>query len=285
MHRSGIAGAAAAVLLAAVTTCVQAGVLLFERTPYGLLFAEITVAGQPLKAMIDFGDPFALQLASSFVEAQGLAPKASGKRFRYADGTEFELLEGIVGDVVIGGVALAEVTYGSAPGEIDGVAAQVGTPFQAAVGWGFFGERRFLLAYAAGKVRLDLEACPDAPDAVVERDDLNPYLIAAGRIDGRAVRWLIDTGSPVNVLDRSVFDDVRAGATPAPIDHVAGRLEGHALPLKIGAWRDTQVFTTEDLGALAPLGAHGILGAPFLESVMLCHEPGEGTLRLTARDG
>lgn len=59
--------------------------VVFERSPYGLLFTEISVGGQPLTAMIDFGDAYTLQLATSFVESHDLDAAPSGKRFQYAD--------------------------------------------------------------------------------------------------------------------------------------------------------------------------------------------------------
>lgn len=265
--------ATAMLALALLPIDLRAAGLLFERSPYGLLFAHITVDGHAARAMIDFGDPYALQLASSFLAEHGLEALPSGKRAQYVDGTEFDLLEGTANNVVIGGVTLERVTFGSAPGEIDAVSAQVDTPFNATVGWGFFRSRRFLLDYAAGTMRLELAACPADADAVVYRRDEADYLIISGRIGARSVNFMVDTGSPVNVLDQALLAGIEAPGTPRTIEHVTGPREGIGLPLSIGAWHGDERFEAGDLNALEPLGVQGILGADFLADVRLCYEP------------
>ncbi|MEE4637529.1 MAG: aspartyl protease family protein [Wenzhouxiangella sp.] len=262
--------AASALVFMLLPLSSPATTLDFARTPYGLLFVDISVDGQPVTAMIDFGDPYPLQLASSFLQAHDLETRATGKRAVYADGTEFELLEGTAGEVRIGNIVLKDLTFGSAPGEIDAVAEQIGMPFQAALGWGFFGGRSFVLDYRAGRIDLDIQACPSDAEAVV-REPGASHLVVGARVDGRETRLLIDTGNPVNVLDQTAFG---AAGEPTVIEHVAGRLAGRAIDLVLNGRRFSQAFEMADLSALAPLGAEGILGAPFLESVRLCHDPG-----------
>ncbi len=267
-----------------ITAQAVAEVLRFDKSPYGLLFVEIKVNGLPVRAMIDFGDPYVLQLASSFLVEQAIPVEPTGKHAYYADGTRFELTEGTVQIVEIGGQRLLDQTFGSAAGEIDSVALQVGTPFQAAIGWGFFGTRIFLLDYSDGTFRIDLEACPSGEIALVERQSDDRYLIMAGRLAQRNVRFLIDTGSPVNVvhtgLDYALADEGR----PANIQHFAGIVPGTALVLSLAGLQLESTFEQRDLSSLEPLDVQAILGSPFLSTVNLCHDPDQAELRFYRRD-
>lgn len=273
-----------AALLTIRSTLAGPGELVLERTPYGLLFTRITVAEAPLVALVDFGDPYTLQLATSFLEASGLDAAPRGRRFVTMAGEELELLEGTAQDVRIGGTHLGRVTFGSAPGEIDAVAEQVGTPFQAAVGWGFFGQRRFVLDLAASRITLGIDACPDASLATVPIASGGAYLIVAGAIGALPVRFLVDTGSPLNVLHREAFEAVRVPSAPVTIDHPAGRVAGRRLEVMLGDWQPEIAFEVSDLTALLPLDVQGVLGEPFLESVRLCHDPETRQVRLATRD-
>lgn len=262
----------------------DAEVLKFDKSPYGLLFADIVVNGVPVTAMIDFGDPYVLQLASSFLDEHGIAVEPTGQYAFYADGTQFEMKEGTVEVVEIGGQRLLDQTFGSAAGEIDAVAEQVGTPFRAAVGWGFFGSRTFLLDYSDRAFRMDLEVCPAGETGRVKREPGDRYLIIEGRVANRDARFLIDTGSPVNAVHTDLANEVTEHGTPASIPHAAGMVPGTTMMLSLGELQLEATFEHSDLSALEPLGAQAILGAPFLSMVRLCHEPGRAELQLYLHD-
>lgn len=269
-------------VLLLIPAVAPAGTLAFRVSPYGLLFAEISVEGRAVDAMIDFGDPYALQLSTTFLAAHGIEARPSGKRFQTVDGAAHELLEGTVRDVVIGGLVLEEVTFGAAPGEIDAVADLVGTPFEAVVGWGFFGERRFVLDYAARALDLRVDACPADADASVGRRPGSSHLVVDGRIGGRDTALLIDTGSPVNVVDADAFARAVESGETARIEHVAGTVEGRRLPVRIGAWNSHLAFDVTDLGVLEPMGVDAVLGGEFLRTVRICHDPADGALHVQA---
>jgi len=267
-----------------ITEPADAKILRFDKSPYGLVFTDIAVNGIPVTAMIDFGDPYVLQLASSFLIEHDVAVEPTGKYAFYSDGTQFEMKEGTVEVVEIGGQRLLDQTFGSAAGEIDAVSEQVGTPFQAAVGWGFFGSRTFLLDYSDGAFRMDLEACPAAETGRVKRKPGDRYLIIEGRVANRDARFLIDTGSPVNAVHTDLADEVTEHGTPASIPHAAGMVPGTTMMLSLGGLQLEQTFERSDLSALEPLGVQAILGAPFLSMVRLCHEPGRAELQLYRHD-
>lgn len=268
----------AAALTLLLTAAAPADVLEFEKTPYGLLFADIEVAGEPVRAMIDFGDPAVLSLATSFVDEHGLEAEPTGETMMYADGTTFQRLQGRVGSAIIGGQRLESVRFSSASGEIEAVAAQVGTPFEAVVGWGFFGTRRFVLDYAEGRFEFGLEGCPAGADAMRTRKPGSSYLIVDGVLGKRPTRLLLDTGHPINVVDRNLLDDDRLAGEAVTIEHVAGRVDGRELTLTFDDWQQPLAFQPSDMKALEPLGVDAILGQPFLESLTFCHEAGSGQL-------
>jgi hypothetical protein len=278
----------AAALTLLIAAAAPADVLEFEKTPYGLLFADIEVAGKPVRAMIDFGDPAVLSLATSFIDEHGLEAEPTGETMMYADGTTFQRLQGRVGSAIIGGQRLESVRFSSASGEIEAVAAQVGTPFEAVVGWGFFGTRPFVLDYAEGRFEFGLEACPAGADAIRTRNPGNSYpghsyLIVDGMLGKRPTRLLLDTGHPINVVDRKLLDDDRLAGEAVTIEHVAGRVDGRELTLTFDDWQRPLAFQPSDMKALEPLGVDAILGQPFLESLTFCHEAGSGQLHFYER--
>ncbi|NKI34354.1 retroviral-like aspartic protease [Wenzhouxiangella sp. XN79A] len=258
----------------------------FERSPYGLLFTEIEVAGEPVPAMIDFGDPYVIQLADGWAAERDLALDSSGKTAMDTHGNPMELLEGRAGPVRIGPVVLAEAVFGSIPGEIERVAEQVGTPFRAAVGWGFFGERAFVLDYANGRIAFREDDCAgfDA-EAAVDRIDTPTHLVTEIRIADQPVRVLVDTGSPIDVIDADTLQRVLpAGGRRVLIEHSAGTFPGVEVDVAFGAVERPVQFEAGDLSVLEPLGAEAILGGTFLRQVELCHAPERGQVRIRQRD-
>ncbi|MEE4297124.1 MAG: hypothetical protein V2J20_10990 [Wenzhouxiangella sp.] len=271
------------ILALTLSSGVWADQLFFEKTPYGLLFADISVEDRPVRAMIDFGDPHVLQLATSFIETQGITVESTGQKAMYADGTTFDLLEGQVSRVEIGGEMFESLQFGSSPGEIDAVAKQVGTPFQAVVGWGFFGRRRFVLDYAASRFELGLRECPAGQNVSLPRVPSSSYLMLDGSLAGQNVRFLIDTGSPLNALHSGHFDDAATLGKPILIEHLTSQVPGRTLSVTLDDWQRSAAFELRDLSALEPLGVQAILGAPFLSSVQLCHDPADGLIHLLSQ--
>ncbi|MEE4331540.1 MAG: hypothetical protein V2J10_11775 [Wenzhouxiangella sp.] len=265
------------------TGALAGEVLEFENTLYGLLFADIEVAGEPVRAMIDFGDPHVLSLSGTFVDAQGLAAEPTGETMMYADGTSFQRLEGRVASAIIGGQHLNSVSFGSAAGEIESVAEQVGTPFDAVVGWGFFGARAFILDYASGRFEFGIDSCPSEAESTAKRQAGHSYLIVDGRIESKTMSFLIDTGHPINVIEQTTIDSNDGSAVT--IEHIAGTVDGLELELQLGEWRRAVPFQRTDLSVLRPLGVQAILGQPFLETLKICHDPDSGKVSLYETKG
>ena len=249
------------------------------------MFTEIEVAGESVPALIDFGDPYALQLADGWAAERGLELAPSGRTAMDLQGNPMDLLEGSIGPVRIGPVVIDETLFGSIPGEIERVADQVGTPFRAAVGWGFFGTRAFVLDYANRRILFRNDDCAGfEADAVLDRIDTASHLVTELRIGDRPLRALVDTGSPVNVIDTAAL--ARAlpdGGRAVSIEHVAGTVPGVEVDVALGSAERALRFEARDLSVLDPLGAQAILGGRFLEQVELCHAPGRGELRIRDR--
>lgn len=245
----------------------------FEQSPYGLLFVDITVNGKPVTAMVDFGDPYTIQLATSLIEAEGIPVAPTGQQAMYADGTSFDLMEGQVDRVEIADSVLEEVVFGSAPGEIDAVAEQVGTPFQAVIGWGFFGPRRFLLDYSNHRFELGLDACPSDRLATVSRVSGSSYLMIEGTLGDEPVRFLVDTGNATNVVHSGIFEQGQWPGDDVQIEHLTGEVAGRSISIGLADSTTSAEFELRDLSMLEPLGVQAILGGTFLSSVRLCHDP------------
>lgn len=110
------------------------------------------------------------------------------------------------------------------------------------------------------RFELDLEVCPATGEAELPRVPGDRYLMIDGEIDGQALRFLIDTGSPTNVLHSGWIEE-RPSAEIRAMDHPAGGPSTQSRSLRLGAWTAPDNFEAYDLSALAPLGEQGILGA------------------------
>lgn len=272
-------------LLAALQAAGLDAGLDFQKSPYGLLFTEIEVAGETVPAMIDFGDPYVIQLDDGWAAGRGLDARPSGRTALDIHGKPMALLEGVTGPVRIGPVVLEGTRFGSIPGEIARVADQVGTPFHAAVGWGFFGQRAFVLDYANGRIRFRSDDCAGfASEAAVERIDSSSHLVVELGVHGQPLRALIDTGSPIDVIDGDALQRLLPeGGRSVLIEHAAGRFPGTEIDVSFGAVERPVQFEAGDLSVLEPLGAEAILGGRFLEQVEVCHAPERGELRFRER--
>lgn len=259
-------------------------ILPFERSPYGLLFTEIEVQGRLVSTMIDFGDPQVLTLSSRFIERHDLAVHADGRTAYDIHGTAMPLMVGKLESARVGPIELAPVTFGNLPGEIERVAEQVGTEFDAVIGWGFFREHSFVLDFAASRLEFQDDDC--AGFDAQSRLDLAAgasHLMAETRIAGQPVRVLIDTGASVNTIDRTLLAEVDAAhRRTVRVRHVAGDFDGVELDMALatepGAPGRPVTFEAADLSVLEPLGARAILGPDFLREVQLCHAPAAGQL-------
>lgn len=218
----------------------------FEISPYGLLFTGLVIEGDTVKAMIDFGDPNILQLSSTYVSQKNLAVDESGGVLLDLMGNQFKINQGILNEVLIGTKEEKAVPFSSSPGEMESVSQQIDTEFHAVVGWGYFSQYYTTLEYAELKFTLR-NVAPVVANAVANSSvlDNDSYLILPITVGGKNVNALIDTGSPVSLVDKTLG------------------LESLS-EFVIGESRIEESFIVEDLSVLKDLDVSVMLGGTFL---------------------
>lgn len=222
-------------------------IIKFEISPYGLIFTDIKINDKTVKSMIDFGDPNVLQLSSTFVEENDIAVEQTQGVAMDIRGNQFKINSGFIKEVLIGNQPEKEIKFSSSPNEMESVSEQIGTEFHGVVGWGYFKQFYTTIDYSQQKFILSREL-PEIKDikAKINLVDNQSYLIIPVEINGEDVNALIDTGSPVSLLDKNV------------------QTETSMVTIKIGEYSITEEIYTEDLSALNDLKAKVLLGGTFL---------------------
>lgn len=220
----------------------------FEVSNYGLIFTEIMIAGNKIMAMIDFGDFNVLQISSTYVDKYGLSVKETNSIFMDLLGNQFKVNQGTLKEVLIGSKIEKEVLFSSSPGEMESVSKQINTEFHAVVGWGYFKKYYTTLEYSKLKFTL-CEEVPMVQQKVAESQvlDNDSYLIIPIEINGQNLNALLDTGSPVSLIDTGLGLD--------------GLME-----FKIGDSPIQESFISEDLSMLQDLNVQVMLGGTFLSN-------------------
>lgn len=230
----------------------------FEKSTYGLLFTTIAVNGIDVKAMIDFGDPNVLQLSSTFVKEQGLAIEKSGNIAKDLFGNTFEINKGIVKEVKIGDWSTANIEFSSSPNEMEAVSKQINTTFNAVIGWGYFSKYYIQMDYQADKFTLAENNIYKENVLFKTTFDKNSnYLNIPILINGNKTNLILDTGSPISMIDSSYYNQNNY----SKIQSVIGETEVN-LNLQI-----------QNLEMLKQINAFGIIGGDFLNQYKVNIDP------------
>jgi len=240
----------------------------FEKSPYGLIFTTIEINGTSITAMIDFGDPNILQLSSTFVAENNIeVAESEGTAMMDLKGNKFTVNTGLIEAVVIGNNVEKNIAFSSSPNEMEAVSKQIGTEFHGVVGWGYFKKYHTTLEYSKSKFTLKREAPEIAnPVAVVAINENQSYLVIPIQIEDKSVNALIDTGSPVSILDNTL------------------EFSGEVASFKIGSGLIAEKLLQEDLSVLKDLNVQVILGGTFLANYTLYINPIANTISLEKRE-
>ena len=230
----------------------------FEKSDYGLIFTNISVNGITVKAMIDFGDPNVLQLSSSFVSEQNIDVSKSGAIAKDLFGNTFDINEGIAKEVIIGDWASENIKFASSPNEMESVSKQINTKFNAVIGWGYFSQYYTTLNYKENKFELSKKSKDyDKIQYSIDYSKNSNYLSIPVRIEGSKENLIIDTGSPVTVIDSSYYHN--------------NKLKN--LELQLGNTLEKVQPYIQNLEMLKPLNAIGIIGGDLLKKYIVRIDP------------
>ena len=243
-----------------LSTTNKVNTLKLERNPYGFIFTTIEINGQSVKALIDFGDPSQLQLSGSFVEQQHIPLEATGEMMMHIDGSTFSVNKGVADTLSIGEWKYDKLEFRSSPGEIEFVAEQIGTSFNAVLGWGYFSQYYTLMNYAQNYFELSTDK-PAIDEVLYEQAYLknSNYLSLAIDLGKAQGNFILDTGSTDSFIDSTYVQDLKL----------------QNLNLKVGAAELPLQLQVQDLRVLRPIEAVGIIGADFLSSYEILLDPFE----------
>ncbi|GIL38801.1 hypothetical protein [Roseiterribacter gracilis] len=243
-RRAVLAGAGAALFAPRV---FAAETIKLEISAFGLPFADARVGDRAVKAMIDTAGTVPLQVSSRLAASLKLANGAS-PRF------------------TLGGRSSAEhVTI--VDGEIEKVGEQVGTEFDAIVGWPYLARTAFAMDYASSSLLLD--------DTVDPASTWNMSLVATAPlpvvdmlVEGQPLRALVDTGAPTSLLDPRRADASPVGVMLQKLATLSGR--------------ETRLrFRIQDLGLIrTKLGCEAVLGHSFLAAYRVRFDRPAGRIAL-----
>jgi hypothetical protein len=229
-----------------------------EISDYGLIFTDIRVNGQTVKAMVDFGDMHHLQLSSSLIKSMELPIEKTNALVYDVNGNKRELFEGWVKEVEIGNWLDNNIRFTSQEGEMEEVSQQIGTEFNAVVGWGYFQQYFTEIDYKNRVFRLYKNSIDFWKGWTnVPFSKATGQLLMPVSFQGKEVKMMLDTGSPVTVLDLTKENIPEEAPFIFQIKDQHFRVQAYA----------------QDLSVLADLGILGILGGDFLSMVRMVIDP------------
>lgn len=236
----------------------------------GLPFTTIKIGAATTRLMIDSGGALGISIPQTTVSESGSVTLLDSKsKFRDIHGDVFEVQNLVANQVVIGSTPIGPIQghihteWGGAP---EGPEAALTKARKAgAIGLGAFGARPLLFDYA--QARLVIYAPGEGPAA--GHPGWRTLRLAYGkegpsvtlRIDGKPLKFVLDTGTSVNLVDAAML----APSAPACSDADAAReaCDPRLLrDVRDESGQPMEAFQAERMNfSGAPFA--GILGAPF----------------------
>jgi predicted aspartyl protease len=238
----------------------------FEKTDYGLIFTTITVNDKNIKAMIDFGDQHKLQLSSTLIDELNIETEEAGYQVSDVYGNTWDVKKGTAQKLFVGNWEERNVEFTSQEGEMESVSKQIGTEFNAVLGWGYFKDYFTEIDYSASLITLyDKKYTVDNELFSVQfQKDANQLIIPA-TVNNQSVRFMIDTGSPVTVVDSTFKEKLDYEKFMFSIDNQDFEMKAYS----------------QDLSVLSDLEIVCILGSDFLKEWKVIIDPAKSILHFT----
>jgi hypothetical protein len=236
----------------------------------GLIFVEASVNGTTVQALVDTGSFKSVQLSASLADRLHLATSESDtSAVRYEGGAQ-RTLTTRVDAFAVGPLRATALDAVVVPGDVERIASQVGTPFDAILGWAFTSRQPMTIDFAADQIHWDAPAPAGAPAFLWPYEVKNGVPLVHGAVREQPVLWLLDTGAPICNVDPAVLDG-----------QVGDRVEVAA------ALAGQPVVVPARIKSLGPLrsstGAGGVIGTNFLRTFVVRIDPASRTVALYRR--
>ena len=153
--------------------------------------------------------------------------------------------------------------FQSSPNELESIANQINTEFNAVLGWGFFKNYFLEMNYSENTITLRSDVKPKRDVFLsVDFNKNSSYLSVPVTIKNNTVNLIVDTGSSSTVIDSSFMKDNQMTD----------------LTFKLGGQQFQPNAAIQDLSILKQLDAVGIIGGDIIGSYILHIDPFQKTL-------
>lgn len=240
-----------------------------EISDYRLPFINVLVAGRECRAIVDTGSFREVEVSSTLARELNLTLETTTTRARRYGDKEFFLQKGRIDALRIGDWEQKDVAIDVAEGDIEAIAQQVGTKFDVVLGWGFWAKFQLQIDFPTRKLRWGDGEFAVKPELIFPFAVVNRVPLVHGKLSGRELTLLFDTGAPMCNLDPEFADGDAVGSKK-----------------KITLWlggRDFQPeFRVKKLGAAGrPAPWAAVVGNNLLLDYVVTLDPKRGQIALS----
>jgi Aspartyl protease len=236
----------------------------FELSDYNLLFTRVKINGQEARALIDSGNFRAVQLSSTLAQSLKLALTKTDETPRHHEGKDLSLASGRIDSLAIGDYERRDVEVGVIEGDVEKIAAQVGTKFDVILGWGFISQFHMLLEYKRRSMQFSARPLAAGASAFsLKYSVVNRAPVVRGSVgpgNAEEVNLLFDTGAPTCSLDLDLANAPKGMKVSRDLT-----LAERRIPLE---------FRAKDLTVIKKsLGCVGVIGNNLLSQYAVYFDP------------
>jgi predicted aspartyl protease len=244
-----------------------------ELSDYNLLFTPVKINGQEARALIDSGNFRAVQLSSTLAQSLKVALTKTDEALRHHEGKDLSLESGRIDSLSIGDYERRDVEVGVIEGDIEKIAAQVGTKFDVILGWGFISQFHMLLDCKRLSMRFSARPLAAGASAFsLKYSVVNRAPVVRGSVGpGNAVEvnLLFDTGAPTCNLDLDLSNAPKGAKVSRDL-----ALAERRIPLE---------FRAKDLTVIRKsLGCVGVIGNNLLMQYAVYFDPDAKMIHLSS---
>jgi len=244
-----------------------------ELSDYNLLFTRVKINGQEARALIDSGHFRSVQLSSTAAQSLKLALTKTDETPRHHDGKDLSLASGRIDSLAIGDYEWRDVEVGVIEGDVEKIAAQVGTKFDVILGWGFISQFHMLLDYKRRSMQFSPRPLAAGASAFSLKYSLvNRAPVVRGSVgpgNAEEVNFLFDTGAPMCSLDLDLANAPKGAKVSKDLT-----LAERRIPLE---------FRAKDLTVIRKsLGCVGVIGNNLLGQYAVYFDPDAKMIHLSS---
>jgi predicted aspartyl protease len=243
-----------------------------ELSDYNLLFTPVKINGHEARALIDSGNYRAVQLSSTMAQSLKLALTKTDEALRHHEGKDLSLETGRLDSLAVGDYERRDVEVGVIEGDIEKIAAQVGTKFDVILGWGFISQFHMLLDYKRRSMQFGPRPLAAGASAFsLKYSVVNRAPVVRGSFgpgNAEEVNLLFDTGAPTCSLDLDLANAPKGAKVSRDLT-----LAERRIPLE---------FRAKDLTVIRKsLGCVGVIGNNLLGQYAVYFDPDAKMIHLS----